>query len=89
MVIRKALRSLSLDHLLVEEVNIHAPESPEKYRNWPSPSILVNGQDVEGTPEAEGSACRIYPGGRAPRLEKTIEALRAMRNPQQAEKTSD
>jgi hypothetical protein len=35
----------------------------------------VNGQDVEGQPETEAAACRIYPGGRAPRFEKIIEAL--------------
>lgn len=74
-VLRKALKSLSLDRLLVDEVNIHAPGSPEKYRNWPSPSILVDGIDVEGKPPTEAAACRIYPGGRAPRLEKIIEAL--------------
>ena len=88
-VIKKALKSLSLDRLLVEEVDIHAPGSPEKYRNWPSPSILVDGIDVEGKPPTEAAACRIYPGGRAPRLEKIIEALKPIKNPRQLEKPGD
>ena len=75
--LEKALKAISTDSIPFEEINIHDPESPEEYRNWPSPSILVDGQDVEGTPETEGAACRIYPGGRAPRLEKINDALKA------------
>lgn len=87
--IRKALSSLSLDYLYVEEINIHAPESPENYRNWPSPSVLIDGVDVEGKPPTEAAACRIYPGGKTPRLKKIMAALKPMKNPRQAEKTSD
>lgn len=75
--LKTALKTFSKKPVAFEEVNIHDPESPEEYRNWPSPSILVNGRDVEGLPQAEGAACRIYPGGRAPRIEKIIEALKA------------
>ena len=73
--LEKALKAFSDDPLSIEEINIHAPESPEEYRNWPSPSILVNGKDVEGTPETEAAACRIYPGSKGPRSEKILEAL--------------
>lgn len=73
--LEKALKVFSDSPVAFEEINIHDPASPEKYRNWPSPSILVGGEDVEGTPDAEGAACRIYPGGREPRFEKILEAL--------------
>ncbi len=77
--LKKALETFSKSPVTFKEVNIHDPESPEKYRNWPSPSILVDGQDVEGNPETEAAACRIYPGGRAPRLEKILEGLNLAR----------
>ncbi len=73
--LKTALKAFSKKPVPFEEVNIHDPESPEEYRNWPSPSILVNGQDVEGTVEAEAAACRIYPGERAPRIKKILAAL--------------
>ena len=73
--LKSALKTLSKKPFAFEEINIHDPASPKEYRNWPSPSILVNGKDVEGTPDAEGAACRIYPGSRAPRYEKILEAL--------------
>lgn len=74
-ILKTALLNLKMASLEIEEVNIHAPASPREYRNWPSPSILVNGRDVEGQPETEAAACRIYPGGRTPRIEKILEAL--------------
>ena len=76
-ILREALKNLKMDGLDIEEINIEDPATPEKFHNWPSPSILVNGQDVEGTPIKEAAACRIYPGGRTPRLEKIIDALKA------------
>ena len=76
-ILREALINLKMDGLDIEEINIEDPATPEKFHNWPSPSILVNGQDVEGTPIKEAAACRIYPGSRTPRLDKIETALAA------------
>ena len=77
VILKEALLNQKMDDLNIEEINIEDPATPEKFHNWPSPSILVNGQDVEGMPIKEASACRIYPGGRTPRLKKIEASLKA------------
>jgi metal-sulfur cluster biosynthetic enzyme len=44
----------------VEEINVHDPAAPAHLRGYPSPSILVNGRDLEGLDPADAAACRIY-----------------------------
>lgn len=59
-----------------------APESPGYVRGYGSPTILVNGKDVEGIhPSDGGSSCRIYRGASgklqaAPSVETIAAALR-------------
>lgn len=70
-----ALEAAGLGHANFTEINVLSPETPEKFKNYPSPSVLINGKDVEGKPMAGAAACRIYPGTRAPRQEQILEAL--------------
>lgn len=44
----------------IEEVDTTSPETPEHLRGWGSPTILIDGADIEGqqAPSAEG--CRLY-----------------------------
>ena len=60
---RKVLeKALSLAHLPAEwqEWERSHPQSPEYVRGHGSPTILINGQDVDSAPSCSGSACRIY-----------------------------
>ena len=73
--LEKAMLETSTSLLDLREVNVQADDCPAHWKNWPSPSILVNGEDVEGQPPEGGVACRIYQTGRAPALEKIITAI--------------
>ena len=59
------------------------PASPAYASTYGSPTILVDGKDVAGTPPTEGAdCCRVYStsAGRlagVPRVEQIVEALRA------------
>ena len=44
----------------VEEVDTNAPETPESLRRWGSPTILIDGADVEGLETPTGASCRLY-----------------------------
>ena len=44
----------------IEEVNTAAPETPEHLHGWGSPTILVNGVDIEGQEAPTGASCRLY-----------------------------
>ena len=51
--------------LVVSEIDVTDPSTSPNLRSWGSPTILVNGADVEGgTPSA--SSCRLYPGSDDP-----------------------
>ena len=43
----------------IEEVDTTAPETPDVLRGWGSPTILIDGADVEGQ-QPGGPSCRIY-----------------------------
>lgn len=85
---RAALHAaLERAHLPVawREWDRNAPETPVAYRHFGSPTILVNGRDIGGTPgvpTAEGNSCRVYAddaSGRlagAPAVQSILEALR-------------
>lgn len=45
-----------------EVIDILDPAVPEELRNWGSPTILVNGQDVTGGKQGDSVGCRVYPG---------------------------
>lgn len=72
-----AVEQLALDPDAIEAVNVHGRDCPDHLRNWPSPSILIDGRDIEGTSALGAAACRIYPGGRAPAAETIVNALKA------------
>jgi hypothetical protein len=63
------------------------PEAPPYVRRWGSPTILIDGRDLEGAPVQEGAAaCRIYPGSCGgvqgiPATERIAAALRSDRSP--------
>jgi len=44
----------------IEEVDTNAPETPERLREWGSPTILIDGADVEGLETPLGASCRLY-----------------------------
>jgi hypothetical protein len=43
----------------IEEVSTDCSETPEALRGWGSPTVLINGVDIEGE-EPSGSSCRLY-----------------------------
>ena len=44
----------------IEEVDTSAPDTPAGLREWGSPTILLNGEDVGGEREPTGPSCRLY-----------------------------
>jgi mercuric ion transport protein len=58
-----ALESLdSLDSLDFEEIDLLDPSTPDELRDWGSPTILVNGDDVTDNAKGNGVGCRVYDG---------------------------
>lgn len=62
-----------------DEVDVTAPDTPKHLRNLGSPTILVDGADVEAHPASQGACCRVYSGDghQAPSIEAIVQALRA------------
>ena len=52
-------------HIELETVLVDTPEKAEKYKFLGSPTVLINGIDLEGLPEPEvgNLACRYYGNG--------------------------
>jgi len=44
----------------IEEVDTSSPDTPAGLREWGSPTILLNGEDVGGEREPAGPSCRLY-----------------------------
>jgi len=44
----------------IEEVDASAPETVEHLRDWGSPTILIDGEDVDGQSAPTGPGCRLY-----------------------------
>ena len=62
-------------HLLqacLTELNLTGVDVADREGNFPSPSILVNGIDVMGTPASENASCRLDLPTRA----RVLSALR-------------
>lgn len=75
--INVALETLSLNEIKIENIDVEALETLEIYRNYPSPTILVDGQDIEGFEPSDAAACRIYDGkGGVPKIEKITRAIK-------------
>jgi hypothetical protein len=71
--LHEALDSLSLP-VRWSEWDTQAPTTPEHLRGHSSPTVLVNGVDVEGKAAASGSGCAV---GGGPSLEVLRRALAA------------
>lgn len=61
-------------------------DTPEHLRGFGSPSILIDGRDVEGRVAGDGPACRLYPSPGAglagvPDLDQVVRALVAAGSP--------
>jgi hypothetical protein len=67
--LRRALAGTALDW---REWNLDAPETPERFRGLPSPTVLVAGEIVGGAVEGSGRACRV---GGAPTIALIAGAL--------------
>jgi hypothetical protein len=75
---REVVEELGLE-VEIREVRVETAEEAERECFLGSPSVRVNGRDVE--PAARNRAdfalgCRIYPGGGVPARELLVEALR-------------
>ena len=55
-------RALSLAGIraTIEEVDTTAPETPAALKGWGSPTILIDGVDVEGLEAPVTAGCRLY-----------------------------
>ena len=60
-----------------EEVDTSLPGTPAALRGWGSPTVLVDGVDVAGQAQPDGSSCRLYAGGRAPSHSMIRDAIHA------------
>ena len=80
--LRKAINEAGLILNNWEEVDIENPETYKGWKGFPSPTILVNGANIEsGERYAEGrGSCRL---GGAPPVEAIIKGLELYRNVRQ------
>ena len=74
---REVVGELGLD-AAIREVRVETPEQATSKRFIGSPSVRVNGKDIE--PEARGRtefalSCRLYSGGGVPPRELLVAAL--------------
>ena len=58
-VLERAL-SLSGIRASIEEVDTVAPDTPELLKGWGSPTILIDGMDIEGQSTPGTASCRLY-----------------------------
>ena len=64
------------------ELNRADPTSPDRAREYGSPTVLVDGQDVAGAAPSAGNSCRIYGNGPGslkgvPAIEDIVRAIEA------------
>lgn len=57
--IQRVLDSTNV-HAEIEDVDTAAPETPDNLRGWGSPTILIDGADVEGQSGSGNMSCRLY-----------------------------
>ncbi len=65
-----------LEHVNLEEVDVSTASTPEEWKGFPSPTILVNGVNIEdGSTQAPGTggACRL---DGAPTIETILKGLK-------------
>ena len=59
-VLRRALEVAGVGEVVVEEIDVEAPSTPAHFRDWGSPTILIDGVDVVGERVPSGRSCRLY-----------------------------
>jgi hypothetical protein len=69
----------------VEEIDTALPATPEHLKGWPSPTILINGKDIEGLTPGTCESCRRYADGQAPSEATLRAALRRATNAESAQ----
>ena len=47
-------------HIDFQELDIEAPDTPDDYTRWGSPTILINGRDMTGAQPGAATCCRVY-----------------------------
>lgn len=57
----------------IEEIDTTAATTPEYLRGWASPTVLIDGVDLEGRRGPDGGGCRLYGGRGAPPSVELIE----------------
>jgi hypothetical protein len=75
---REALAELGVE-AEIREVRVQSPEDAERMRFIGSPSVRVNGRDIEPQAEAQTGyalSCRMYADGGVPPKALFIQALR-------------
>jgi len=59
-VLGQALDSAGLGELVVEQIDVDAASTPVEFRDWGSPTILIDGVDIAGERGPSGRSCRLY-----------------------------
>ena len=59
-VLRQALESAGLGEVAVEQIDVDAASTPVDFRDWGSPTILIDGVDLAGERGPSGRSCRLY-----------------------------
>lgn len=78
---REVLRELGLE-AEIREVPVETPEEAQTHRFVGSPTVRVNGRDIEPDARARtdfGLCCRMYERGGVPPKELLVDALREER----------
>jgi hypothetical protein len=57
----------------IDEIDTTAVMTPEHLRGWASPTVLIDGADLEGRAGPDGGGCRLYGGRGAPPSVELIE----------------
>ena len=57
--LRRVVESLGIVPA-IEEIDTAAPGTPDGLRDWGSPTILIDGVDIEGRETPTGAGCRLY-----------------------------
>ncbi len=58
-----AVESLGRDPATIEQINIGLDETDDSMKGWGSPTILVDGKEIEGGEPSDALFCRTRPGG--------------------------
>jgi hypothetical protein len=67
--LRAALERLGLEVPIVE-IDLTGADGPLRPRGWASPTVLVDGVELDGLAAPDGICCRIYAG-----KEPTVDSL--------------